>query len=432
VALKDTFCSSPWLHAKIAHNGQLHFCRWSTEKKLKIDPTSNIQNVEPIEFFQKNLSSVRQDILDGKSNKQCQECFQEDQHGKVSGRQRQLLKVGVSVDNFKKTLQSSTIIDELEYSLENQGETNYLPIDWQVDLGNYCNGGCIYCGPEYSSTLASEFKKIGWIDELPDKNWTESPELIDKFVNTLRKTERLAYIHFLGGETVITPAFKKILKALIRNGISKQISIGFTTNLTVWNQEIVDMLTEFKEVNLGMSVECFHPVNDYVRYPSQIESVIETTKRWIKVGNKNNWLMQFRITPSNLTLLHLSSVYDFAYNNQISVESCNFLNEPKHMRVSTLPEAQRKEIIDKLKKWIDGCNFNETQEKIINTRDPSQVKIQIIQDAQSYINYLENEPYETERLPQLVKYLKKLELSRKNSILDYLPEYEQILRTAGY
>ena len=367
MALKDTFCTSPWIHAKIAHNGQLHYCRWSTEKKLKIDPTSNIQNVEPIEFFQKNMSTIRQDILDGKSINQCQECYQQDQYGKISGRQRQLLKVGVKVDEFEQTLASSTIRSELEFSHYNNGDTNYLPIDWQVDLGNYCNGGCIYCGPEYSSSLASEFKKIGFIDKLPEKSWTEYPELIDKFVNTLKQTEHLAYIHFLGGETVITPAFKKILKALISNGISEQISIGFTTNLTVWNQEIVDMLTKFKEVNLGMSVECFHPVNDYVRYPSQLESVIETTKRWIDVGNQNNWLMQFRITPSNLTILHLSSIYDFAYNNQISVESCNFLNEPKHMRVSTLPEAQRKEVIDKLNKWINGCESNLSQEKIINT-----------------------------------------------------------------
>ena len=81
----------------------------------------------------------------------------------------------------------------------------------------------------------------------------------------MKQTKHLAYLHFLGGETVITPAFKIILQALIDNGISKNVTIGLTTNLTVWNQEIIDMLCEFKEVNLGMSVECFDPVNDYVR-----------------------------------------------------------------------------------------------------------------------------------------------------------------------
>lgn len=431
MALRDTFCSSPWLHAKIAHNGQLQYCRWSTEKKLKHDPANNIQNIEPIEFFQKNLSSLRQDMLNGELIEKCQECYQVDGHNKVSGRQKQLLKIGVSLDQFEKTLQSSPIRPELEYSIENNGDTNYLPIDWQVDLGNYCNGGCIYCTPDYSSSLASEFKKIGFIDKLPEKPWTEYPELIDKFINTLKRTEHLAYIHFLGGETVITPAFKKILKALIDSNISNQISIGFTTNLTVWNQEIVDMLTEFKEVNLGMSVECFHPVNDYVRYPSQIKSVTDYTKRWVDVGKQNGWLMQFRITPSCLTMSKLHTVYEYAYDNEISVESCNFLSEPSYLAPNVLPNSLRKPIISQLEEWINSKQLKTNQSKIVNTRHLAFVKQQILEDAQSYINYLKDEPV-VDQSNLMIDYLKKLEQSRGNKITDYLPEYEDYFRTAGY
>lgn len=430
MSLKDTFCSSPWIHAKITHNGQFQYCRWQVEKNPRLELSSNIHKIEPIEFFRDTMSLVRQQMLNGDNINECQECYQSDQYNKISGRQRQLLKVGVTVSDFEKTLLSSPIRSELEYSQNNNGETNYMPIDWQVDLGNYCNGSCVYCTPEYSSSLASEFKKLGFIKEVPKKAWTEYPELVDKFINTLKQTKHLAYVHFLGGETLITPAFKKILQALIDNQLSTQISIGFTTNLTVWNQEIVDMLTHFKEVNLGMSVECFHPVNDYVRYPSLIEDVTTITKKWITIGKELGWLMQFRITPTNLTILHITSLYDFAYQNQIAVESCNFLNKPTYMRVTVLPLDQRKEALQKLKKWV--YDHDQISEKIVNTRDPTYAQSQVVQDAKSYINYLENEPYETEKLPELVSYLKKLESSRNNSILNYLPEYENILRSAGY
>ena len=67
-----------------------------------------------------------------------------------------------------------------------------------------------------------------------------------------------------------------------------------------------------------------------------------------------------------------------------------------------------------------------------NIRNPSVVQAQITQDLQSYINYLETAPDESDRLPDLVQYLKLLESSRGNSILTYLPEYEELLRTAGY
>ena len=60
------------------------------------------------------------------------------------------------------------------------------------------------------------------------------------------------------------------------------------------------------------------------------------------------------------------------------------------------------------------------------------VKQQILEDAQSYINYLSDQNYEVERLGDLVKFLKTIESSRNNSILDYLPEYEELFKSAGY
>ena len=68
----------------------------------------------------------------------------------------------------------------------------------------------------------------------------------------------------------------------------------------------------------------------------------------------------------------------------------------------------------------------------INTRDPTQLHVQNVQDAASYVDYLRTAPDETHRLPDLVQYLKLLESSRSNCVLDYAPEYEHIFRSAGY
>jgi len=69
---------------------------------------------------------------------------------------------------------------------------------------------------------------------------------------------------------------------------------------------------------------------------------------------------------------------------------------------------------------------------VINIRDPNVSQQQNYQDLQSYVNYLENMPDESNQLPDLVKFLKQLEASRGNSILTYLPEYEELFRSAGY
>jgi hypothetical protein len=84
-----------------------------------------------------------------------------------------------------------------------------------------------------------------------------------------------------------------------------------------------------------------------------------------------------------------------------------------------------------LRSWIDAHPVAD-HDQIINTRDPNIAQEQIVQDARSYLNYLESAEDESSRLPDLVVYLKRLEASRGNSILTYLPQYEDIFRSAGY
>ena len=152
--------------------------------------------------------------------------------------------------------------------------------------------------------------------------------------------------------------------------------------------------------------------------------------KWIKIGKDHKWLIQFRITPTVFSVAHLITIYDFAYTHNIGVESCNFLQHPEFMRMSILPMDVREQISTMLEQWINNKDIS--QNKIINGRNPDLTKDFILQDVSSYINYLKNSPVETDKWPALVSYLKKLESSRGNSILDYAPEYEKFLRQSGY
>jgi hypothetical protein len=113
------------------------------------------------------------------------------------------------------------------------------------------------------------------------------------------------------------------------------------------------------------------------------------------------------------------------------VESCNFLDNPKFFRISVLPQKQREQACENLRAWLHTHPVDHSSQ-IINTRDPNLAQQQITQDAESYLHYLESAPDESHRLPDLVAYLKRLEASRDNSILTYLPQYEDLFRSAGY
>jgi sulfatase maturation enzyme AslB (radical SAM superfamily) len=406
---------------RINNVGHYEYCRWAT-RSLQ---ATNIQDVLPQEFFQQHMEPIRQQLLAGESPAGCVECAAMEQHQKISGRQRQLLKVGVRVEQFEKTLVSSPWFDTFTADTFNQ-----LPQDWQIDLGNYCNSACVFCSPSNSSRLAQEWQTIGLIKNLPPNNWTDNQDLIERFVGTLSQSPHIRYLHFIGGETVITPAFKTILQALVRAGLNRTATIGFTTNLTVWDSQVIDLLKQFHGVNLGMSIESFDVVNDYVRWPGKLPMVLEILDKWQEVAQQHSWLMQLRTTPTLFTVGSLLSVYDYAWSRRISVESCNFLTEPAFMRPSVLPASYRQPIIDRMQSWLNQHSVS--GDTVINIRNPNVSQLQNYQDLQSYVNYLRDMPDESNRLPELIAFLKRIEAVRGNSILTYLPEYEELFRSAGY
>lgn len=408
---------------RINNAGHYEYCRWAD--KSQRTQTPHIRAVSPQEFFQQHMTPVRQQLLAGEQPTGCSECSAMEQHNKVSGRQKQLLKVGVRVEQFEKTLVSSPWVDTFAAD-----DFDQLPQDWQIDLGNYCNSACVFCAPHSSSRIAQEYRRIGFIQDMPPANWTDDPALVDRFVDTLTQSSHIQYLHFIGGETVITPAFKTILRALVQAGLNRTATIGFTTNLTVWDTDVVDLLKQFHSVNLGMSVETFEIVNDYVRWPSKLPVVLENLDRWQELAGQQGWLLQLRTTPTLLTIGSLLSVYDYAWTRKISIESCNFLTEPSFMRPSVLPLSNRSAIISCMRSWLEQHPVS--GDTVLNTRDPNVSQLQNHQDLQSYVNYLENMPDESNRLPELMVFLKRLEVSRGNSILDYLPEYEELFRSAGY
>jgi len=418
--LKDNFCSSPWLHMRVTNSGKYEYCRWADDPN-----THNIQTTSVVEYFQKTIQPVRDLLLAGEQPPGCHSCKKMEQHGKISGRQKQLLKIGVRLEEFEKTMASSPWIPAFA-----QSGCDQLPQDWQIDLGNFCNSACIFCDPKSSSKLATEWKKIGFIDTLPSTNWSDDPELVEQFVNMLKQSNHIQYLHFLGGETVITPAFKTILQALIDAGLNQTATIGFTTNLSVWRDDVVELLTQFQGVHLGLSVESFSAVNDYVRWPVCLPTVFENLERWQAVAKQHNWLLQFRTTPTLLTVHKLLPIYDYALAHNIIVESCNFLYSPEVLKPSVLPIKYRQEIIDKMQAWVDAHQTN--ADTVVNIRNPDSVQSQLVQDLSSYVAYLTNEPDESNRLPELVTWLKRIESSRGNSVLTYLPEYEELFRAAGY
>ena len=112
MSFENTFCSSPWFHMEINNVGIYRYCRWADDSAIA-PPYFSIRDTSPDDFFQHKLVALRKQLLAGGTIAGCQQCHEMERHHKVSGRQKQLLKIGVSVDNFSKTMLSSPWVSKL-------------------------------------------------------------------------------------------------------------------------------------------------------------------------------------------------------------------------------------------------------------------------------------------------------------------------------
>jgi len=437
--LEKNFCSSPWFHIRISPEGDYKPCRWG-EKGVTIE--HSVADTSLTEYLQSDsLNILRTNMLNGETPVICSECQYEQKQGKVSGRQRQLLKSGIVESNFNKTFCSSPHWNQFEYSFLNQGKTQNHPVDLQIDLGNTCNSACIMCPPRYSSRVIKDHQRLHKIEPILFKdpgtmtNWTDDQKLVDKFVNEVGELPSLKYIHLLGGETLYMKSFYNICNQLIDKGIAQNTILGTTTNCTVYDERIEHIIQNFKAVHLGLSIEAVTPLNDYVRWPSKINNVISNIKKFLALREKTDLFISLRITPNLFSVYHLDQLFEFMIENKIIAESCNLLYDPSCLRMELLPKEIKQQIVNKLNNIVSKYNLKRSNDKIINRR-VVEITDSVISDIVfEYIDFLTNhtEPDNiVEERQNLIKFIQAYESIHNNNILDYLPEYEEFLRSQGY
>jgi len=435
---KNTFCSSPWFHLYLKNDGTYETCRWASNKKLN----QHMQDVSLQDFYNgPDMSNLRTQFLNGETPNICNSCQYEEKFNKLGGRKKQLLKSGITDNEFELKFRSSPHYQHFKYSWENNGKSSYYPTDLQIDLGNTCNSSCIMCSPEFSNRLEADYKLLN--KENPDifhqhklkRNWTHDPDLIDRFVEELVKLPDIKYIHFLGGETLYMKSFYQICDKLIESGLSKNLIIGTTTNGTVYNEKLIHYIKNFRQFHLGISIETVTKLNDYIRYPSNIVDVLTIIEKYKSIQNVvDNLFITLRITPNIFTIYEFDEFARYIIENKLSVESCNILTTPSMMRIELLPSDIREEIINKLENVIKYYNLKKDN-TIINIRNNEFINEVIANNIIEYYDFMKNfkEPdnVEEERY-KLVKFLKAFERLRSNRITDYAPRYTEFLTNYGY
>lgn len=235
--------------------------------------------------------------------------------------------------------------------------------------GNTCNLSCRMCNPATSSSWYKDAHKMaqqreGFIGTLRD--YTKNFEDIRNSFNRDNEfwshfTEWLPNIEFLdvyGGEPFLIDGLFDSIRKAQHKGLSN-VGIQFHTNAQRVNEEYLNLLTEFKSVRIGISIDSHVKSHmEYIRHGCNADTVYENTKKLISFAKENkNVSLHIELTVTTLNIFYLAEIEKELLKFGIPI-NLNFVTGPdEEYDVRHIPQPVREIIKRRLGDNQTAVNF---------------------------------------------------------------------------
>ena len=377
----NIFCSTPWYELHIYWDGSLGICCAEAHKLYSPDSRYNIARMSIVEWFNSEpVKQFRTRISGNARISQCRRCYDEEDFGGNSRRQRSNQKSVIFEQAFDESFQQSPGHQYFVNSANNNGATETYPIDMHIDLGNHCNLACKMCFPRASSKIAMQEVKWGIESskQYVGTDWTRDQLVWNNFKTQLVNIHKLKNIHFMGGETLISPRFEDLVDTLTAH---ERFDVGFSfvTNGTTVNPALMNKLKKFSRVGIEVSIETTTPHNSYVRQGTDTSQVLKNIAWYQSQADNTTISVALRPAISMLTIGYYSSLLEYAWHNQLIIKSL-LVTDPDFLNASNLPTDVKQHYSGTFDKIISKSSHI-TVDPDYNASDPNNYQTVIQQQA---------------------------------------------------
>ena len=433
---KNIFCNTPWYELHIYWNGDLGICCQESHKLYdQSNSKYNIARMSIQDWFNSEpVRDFRSNILKSHPLSLCQRCYTEESHDGDSRRLRSNQKSVIFTKTaFSNSIQQSPGYVKFKHSANNQGHTTTTPVDLHIDLGNYCNLACKMCNAQASSVIASH--EVQWGVESSRQylgtDWTRDPVVWNSFKQQLLDLPGLNNIHFMGGETLLTPRFEDLVDFMIDHQ-RFDLCFSFVTNGTVFCPELLDKLKRFRRVGIEISIETVDEHNAYQRQGTDTSVVIDHIRRYQKWCNGTSVTVALRPAPSLLSIGYYTGLLEFALDQGLIVKS-NLCYSPRFLSAEILPQEIKKHYQHKyleLQSRLTAITVSEDY----NASDPNNYQQVIKQHVEMCLKILQTPtpPDSEQQLEVMVRHCERWDQIYGYNAQQLYPEFHQILNQHGY
>lgn len=343
--LPDTICMLPWISIETSPMGTARPCCLAREEITGINLTEHtLEDAYKSEYMQ----NLRQQFRQGQKPNTCKLCWDEEAAGRNS-----------------KRIYSRIRLKELYPEVDWQNDTpNQL---WFIDLklGNICNLKCRICGSWSSSKWAEE--EMNYLPPAVDKKqhiaykWLKQgawPRQSTSFWQNLKTLlPNIKYIEFTGGEPWLIEEHIQLLNFAVEQGLAEEIEIHYNTNGTQWSDQLSNIWTKFKRVDIAFSIDNIGQRFEYERYGANWEQVLLNLETiGILKQYKRNITTQLCFTVNVQNVYYLDELLRWADTQSFDTIYFNMLHSPDHMSIQQMTETAKKLVIEKLQSvnwWND-------------------------------------------------------------------------------
>lgn len=431
------FCNAPWYELNIYWDGGLGICCHESERPHPAHEVNryNIANMSIAEWYNsKPIKNLRTRMLgDQPLQKYCQRCIFEEQHTNTSRRHKSNQKSVIFTRSaFAESFQQSPHYDKFVYSAEHNGETITVPVDFHIDLGNYCNLACKMCKPEASSSIASQHVQWGIASDRKflGNDWTRNQAVWDRFLDELL-TIPVKNIHFMGGETLITKRFHDFLDFMILHK-RFDLNLSFVTNGTMFDAEIMQKLSKFQRIGIEISIETMTAHNSYQRQSTDTNLVIENLKQYQQWCDNQRISLTIRPAISALSIGYYHTLLEFCLTNQFVVKSL-IVTDPEFLQVAVLPTSVRQQYISKYTALAKRYNLTNIDLSVdFNESDPNQIQRIVKTHIDQAINLLNQPDADQQLQQQMVDHCSRWDQVYHYNAIELYPELTELFSKHGY
>jgi len=300
------------------------------------------------------MKRIRKQVLNGERPAECAPCFNLEDQGVESLRQRHINGVipEARINLYPNALEA--LRDDFTMPFE-------IPT-MEIKLNNLCNLKCRMCNPTDSTSwndwqqVESFYEKENnfVVKSIKDLNLIKKPYL-DKFddnPNWWTSFEKLLpyfrRVEFAGGEPLMDPQHYRILDMLKPYG--KDIEIKYATNGTTLGiskgRTVHDYWPHFRSVAVNVSIDGIHDVYNYIRGNGDFNDVEKNIKEIQTIPNVSRIVGAVAVQVSNV--LTLDKMIEHFLDKLGIVFYTNMVQYPNVLSAQVLPDELKEIAISKL------------------------------------------------------------------------------------